>query len=166
MANVSLLFREYMYLDRRRGGDGLTPIELKRWGDLKRMLSKRFSPDISDQEADKRTSLRIPTRLTVSFQNLGDFRCSTMTNLSRGGLFIVTEHPVEIGTKFTLLIHIHDPPEKLEVPVVAVTQNVGPRSPVGFRGTGVAFREMDSALRERLDQIYQQKLEEVARTSD
>ena len=71
MANVSLLFREYMHLDRRRGGAGLTPIELKRWGDLKRMLSKRFSPDLSDEEADKRTSLRIPTRLTVKLPEPG-----------------------------------------------------------------------------------------------
>ena len=51
-------------------------------------------------------------------------------------------------------------------PVVAVPQNVGSCSPGGFRGTGVDFREMDSALRKRMDQIYQQKLEEVARTSD
>ncbi len=166
MENVALLFREYMHLDRRRVGDGLTPVELKGWGELKRMLSKRFSRDLSEEQPDRRTSLRVPTRLTVSFQNLGDFRSSRMKNLSRGGLFIVTEYPAEIGTKFTLLIHIQDPPNKLEVPVVVVSQNVGLCFPVGSRGMGVAFHETDPMLRERLNQLYQQKLKEAARTSD
>lgn len=89
-----------------------------------------------------------------------------MKNLSRGGLFIVTEYPAEIGTKFTLLIHIQDPSDKLEVPVVVVSQNVGPCFPVESRGMGVAFHETDPTLRERLDQLYQQKVEEAARTPD
>jgi uncharacterized protein (TIGR02266 family) len=164
VSNVPLLFREYVHLDRKRGGEGLSTVEEQRWGELKRMLGKRFSPGITDEVADKRGSLRVPTRMTVSFQNLGDFRSSTMNNLSRGGLFVATSHPAEIGTRFKLRIHIDQPNRTLEVPVVVVTQNIGPGFPAGSRGMGVAFCEMGDDLRERLEDLYAKALDEAVKS--
>ena len=108
MRDVALLFREYIHLERKRTSKGLSPRELQRWTALKRVLGKEFSPGLSDEKADQRGSVRIPTRLAVAFRSSGELRSSLMTNLSRGGVFIATEQPVEIGTHLELQLRIEE----------------------------------------------------------
>ena len=81
MQDIASRFREYVWLERKRYGQGLTPAELERWALLKRYLSRRFSPNVSDETADKRRSVRIPTRLTVTFRDDKELRSSLMTNM-------------------------------------------------------------------------------------
>ena len=162
MQDIASRFREYVWLERKRYGQGLTPAELERWALLKRYLSRRFSPNVSDETADKRRSVRIPTRLTVTFRDDKELRSSLMTNISRGGVFIATERPAETGTMLELRIALEDSGETIEVPSEVVTVNVGPDMQTARPGMGVRFLPTSDEIQEKLDRLYESQLKEAA----
>lgn len=162
MQDVAARFREYIQLERRRDGEGLTPEELERWMRLKRFLSRRFSPNLSDERADQRRSVRIPTRLTVTFRDEQQLRSSLMMNLSRGGLFVATERPPEIGSTLELRIDVAETGERIEVPAEVVSLDLGPDSARSRRGMGLCFRPTSEAMRRKLDALYERQLKEAA----
>lgn len=127
MKDVAGRFREHVRLDRLQRSAGLSPRDLQRWKLLKRKLNQHFSPGLTTEHADLRESVRVPTRIAVSFSSEGELARSLMTNLSRMGVFLGTPHLQEIGTRFELRIHVDDPPRDLAVPVEVVSHNVGPR---------------------------------------
>jgi len=159
--DVATRFREYTRLEKKRTGSGLTPAELRRWVALKRMLSRTFAPEISDEIADARVSLRIPTRLSVSFTSVGEVRRSLMTNLSRGGVFIRTENPSEIGTRVDLCLHIDESGEDLRVRAEVVSHNVGPEFGADEHGMGLRFLHMDEATEKQIHDLYERSLRAV-----
>ncbi len=161
MRDVGARFREYAQLERKRAGGGLTSEELERWTLLKRALNRNFSPELSDGRADQRTSVRVPSRLKVSFGSHAKLRDSRMTNISRGGLFIATKDPFEIGTRFELQIHVEESGSVLEVPVQVVCQNVGPDFQADS-GMGVRFLDLDPEQEKRLLDLYEKSLNEHA----
>ena len=161
MRDVALLFREYIHLERKRTGEGLSPLELQRWTALKRVLGKEFSPGLSDEKADQRGSVRIPTRLAVAFRNLGELQSSLMTNLSRGGLFVATEQPAAIGTRLDLQLHVEETGEKIDVPTEVVSHDVGPNFSSGERGMGLRFLEMKPETQRAIDELYERQLKQV-----
>ena len=160
--DVALLFREYIHLERKREGEGLSPLELQHWTGLKRMLGKEFSPGLSDQRADQRSSVRVPTRLAVTFRNVGELQRCLMTNLSRGGLFIATEQPAEIGTHLELQLHVEETGERIEAPSEVVSNDVGPGFAPGERGMGLRFLELKPEAQRAIEELYESKLEEAA----
>jgi uncharacterized protein (TIGR02266 family) len=162
MQNLPGLFRAYMALDRKRSGAGLSPEELRRWTELKRRLSRHFTPGVSDEHADQRGSLRVPARLAVSFSSLGQLVASLMTNLSRRGVFVETEHPLDIGTRVELRIQIQDTGETIEVPAEVVSQNLGPGFESEPPGMGMRFRDAGPEVEKRIDELYQRALREAA----
>ena len=116
MDDFNQQFRRFLHLDRKRKGGGLTPHELRRWLQLKRVLNREFTPGSDPKGIQRRESVRVPARMAVSFRNLGDLRECLMTNLSRGGLFIATDSPLEMGTRFHLRIEMEKTRETIEVP--------------------------------------------------
>jgi uncharacterized protein (TIGR02266 family) len=158
LPDVVAQFREFIRLDRKHRSGGLTASELERWARLKRGLGKEFSPDLSDESADARGSLRIPAKLRVDFASIAELRGMLMTNLSRGGLFVATTHLLEIGTRVTLHIHVEPGDELLEIPAEVVSQNVGPGFESEPAGMGLRFLEMDGVVQRRLDDLYDQTL--------
>jgi type IV pilus assembly protein PilZ len=155
MNDLAAQFREYVRLDRLRAGAGLSPAELKRWLALKRRLSQHFSPGLPDEFADQRESVRVPTRLAVSFSNEGDLARSLMGNLSRRGVFVRTDHPLEIGTRFELRIHVDDPPQDIAVQVEVISHNVGPSCDSPASGMGLRLLEADDEVEKQLDELYE-----------
>jgi uncharacterized protein (TIGR02266 family) len=148
-------FREYVRLDRLRAGAGLSPAELKRWMALKRQLSQHFSPGLPDECADQRDSVRIPTRLAVSFSTEGELARSLMTNLSRRGVFVKTDQLLEIGTRFELRIQVDDPPQDIAVQAEVVSHNVGPSYDSHASGMGLRLLEADDEVEKQLDELYE-----------
>ena len=148
-------FREYVRLDRLRAGAGLSPAELKRWTMLKRQLSQHFSPGLPDECADRRESVRIPTRLAVSFSTEGELARSLMTNLSRRGVFVRTEHLLEIGTRFELRVHVDNPPQDIAIAAEVVSHNVGPACDSHESGMGLRLLEGDAEVEKQLDELYE-----------
>jgi uncharacterized protein (TIGR02266 family) len=161
VSDVALRFREYLFLERKRSSGELSPAELRRWVALKRLLGRTFSPGVSEEQADRRTSLRVPTKMKVHFASLGELRESLMTNLSRGGLFLATRHLLDIGTRVVLRIDVEEGGRVLEVPAEVVCQNLGPRL-ARRRGIGLRFLDMDDDTRREIDRLYERRLEAAA----
>jgi branched-chain amino acid aminotransferase len=162
MQDVSSRFREYILLERRRDAEGLTPAELARWTLLKRFLSRRFSPEVSEEQTEERRSVRVPTKLAVAFRDREALRSSLMTNISRGGLFIATERPAEIGTVLELRIDISETGESIDISAEVVSLNVGPDFSKLERGMGLRFRATTEETQRKLDALYERKLKEAS----
>jgi Tfp pilus assembly protein PilZ len=162
MKNLPGLFRAYMALERKRSGAGLSPEELGRWTELKRRLSRHLTPDVSDEHADQRRSVRVPTRLAVSFSSLGQLVGSLMTNLSRRGLFVATEHLLDIGTRLELRIQIGDTGEVIELPAEVVSHNLGPGFENDSPGMGMSFRDASPGVEKQMAKLYERALQKAA----
>jgi uncharacterized protein (TIGR02266 family) len=153
--DVASRFREYRRLEKKRAEGDLTAAELRRWIAIKRMLSRSFSPGLSQAHADQRASPRVPTRLGASFGTLGEIRRSLMTNLSCGGVFLRTDDLVDLGTRLELCIHIDESAEDIRVRAEVVSQNVGPGFGSGERGMGLRFLDPDDATRKQIEELYE-----------
>jgi len=130
---------------------------------LKRSLGQRFAPGLSDEQADRRASVRVPARLRVDFPSVESLRGQVMTNISRGGLFVAVTSPPEIGTRLTLQLHIESTGERLEIPVEVVSHNVGPHYKAEPLGMGLRFLDMDAAVKEQLEALYDESLRRALR---
>jgi len=155
MDDIASQFREYVRLDRLQRDSGLSPQELQRWRLLKRRLAQHFSPDLSLEHMDRRESVRVPTRIAVSFPSDGELARSLMTNLSRKGVFVRTPQPLEIGERFELRIHVEDPPHEIVAPVEVVSQNVGPRLASPEPGMGLRFLEAGPEVEKAINELYE-----------
>lgn len=165
MSELVAQFREYARLERKRTGVGLTPSELRRWQRLKRSLGRRFSPRLSDERADERGSIRVPTRLHVTFASPGQLRRCWMTNLSRGGVFVATDELADIGTRFELRLEIRETGDELVLPCEVVSHNVGPGFERQSRGMGMRFLELSEEVKKQLDELYEGALLNAADAS-
>jgi uncharacterized protein (TIGR02266 family) len=155
--DIAARFREYVRLDRKRSGEGLTPAELQRLRALKGYLNRHFSGG-GDLHVDTRRSLRVPTRVNVRFESDDAFAKSVMTNISRHGVFVQTEHPQEIKSKFDLRIQIENPPREITVPVEVVSVGIGPTFQANEQGMGLRFLEADPDVERQLRELYESAL--------
>lgn len=155
--DVAARFREYVRLDRQRSGEGLTPEELHRFRVLKEYLNEHFSNG-DGSTVDTRRSVRVPTRVNVSFESDGAFAKSLMTNISRHGVFVQTDHPLEIESKFDLRIQIENPHREITVPVEVVSVGIGPGFRANRQGMGLRFLDADPEVERRLRDLYESAL--------
>jgi len=188
VADVGEKFRVFVFLDRKQAREGLAAPELARWQALKHELARELGCD-DDERADQRASLRVPVKLRVTFASMGELGQALMTNLSRGGLFVETDHPLEIGTRVVLRLHVEGAGKAAQPPrsgpellwSSAKPSGGGPpldeAAPKGLeveaevvsqdlgprgsprRGLGLRFVETDVALRRELDALYERALE-------
>jgi len=157
--NPPSVFREYMRLQRMHADVGLTTDEHRRWIQLKRALGRHFSPGLTNDRLDERGSVRVPTRLRVHFSTVDDLGRCLMTNLSRGGLFVATETPCEIGTCIHLRIEVAETGEAVEVLGEVVSVGGGASLQNEELGMGVRFRNLDDAERKAIDDLYERVMQ-------
>jgi len=155
--DIAARFREYVRLDQQQREGGLSPAELHRWQALKSLLSLHFAPNRPKGVADTRDSVRVPTRMKVSFASDRELVGCLMTNLSRGGVFVQTERPLELHTCFTLIIHVDSPRLELAVPVEVVSVGVGPAFARDKQGMGLRFRTMSAGLEKQIRDLYERR---------
>ena len=152
-------FREYMRLERRRTS-GLSAAEWERWQALRKQLDDVFGA-VDDQDGSSRRSTpRVPTSLVVRFENLGEMGDVLMSNLSRGGIFVSTERPAEIGTELKLRIEVVAPHREIVVVGEVVSQNVGRDFEVEQRGMGICFKNLSEGDQALIDELYEQQIEQ------
>ena len=106
--------------------------------------------------------MRIPVRLAVGFRDRGQLSGSLMTDLSRGGVFVETDRPAEIGTRVELRLSIAASGEELAIPAEVVSQNTGPDLSSPRPGMGLRFLAMSDAARREIDALYERTLAEAA----
>jgi uncharacterized protein (TIGR02266 family) len=145
-------FREFLYLDCRRVADGLSTTEFERWQILHHRLNSAFSSAPPSRGAERRRSLRLPTRLRVVYDGLQGHR-GTVVNLSRAGCFVRTKVPAPVGTRLRLILEISNLPDELEIDAEVVSTNY--RSNQSGRGMGLRFVDMEPDTRKRLYELYE-----------
>jgi type IV pilus assembly protein PilZ len=92
--------------------------------------------------AERRIARRLPVRVMVEYECLEDFLVDYTANVSVGGMFIKTNSPLEVGTRFRLRFRL--PGMDRPIDTYAVVRwalrpdEAGPMIP----GMGVAFEEL------------------------
>jgi len=147
-------FREFAHLDRKRTSDGITPAEYRRWLQLRLRLDGAFSSGPPQGSAERRRSLRLPTRLRVAYDVETGLE-GLVTNLSRTGCFVRAELPAAIGTRLTLLLRVASLGETLELDAEVISIDVSRDGRVHERGMGLRFLEMPPDSRKQLDELYE-----------
>lgn len=108
---------------------------------------------------ERRTLRRLPIRVLVEYQAVEDFLHDYTANISVGGMFICTDKPLEVGTRFRLRFQV--PGRKRPIETYAEVRwcmppdEAGPMNP----GMGVQFDELSASdartVRSLLDELEQ-----------
>ena len=116
----------------------------------------------SDQ--DRRREARAPIELKVEYKRLNTFFYDYTKNISKGGTFIKTEKPLDIGTifLFKLVVPARDEPIALRGEVRWVIKEGAPRPPDvpadHDPGMGIRFVYDDDQHRSRLEQVVEKMM--------
>ena len=112
----------------------------------------RISNLLSDHDLrteQHRACERIPVKLAVRFRTSHDFVQEHATNISRGGIFIRTDHPPPLETVVEVELQLPD----TGMPVTSAAIVVNRQLPGGSKlaGVGVQFVDASDVFRERID---------------
>src|SRR5689334_22198842 len=115
-----------------------------------------MSQETSDRQGgeEQRQERRSPIELKVEYQRMNTFFYDYTKNISRGGTFVATERPMDVGTRFAFKLRIPALPEPL-----ALTGEVRwvrqPGETAGGPGMGIQFIFADDAERQVVDQVVE-----------
>jgi len=117
---------------------------------------KRFGNMIDRTcEFSSRKEARVQNTLSLTFKDRQSFIKAYTGNISRGGLFIMTERPLKQGEQFLLKLHLPDLPEPIklncEVSWAREQSDIEKRPP----GMGVKFCKMTKKDNQVLNQYFQ-----------
>ena len=161
MSDMPGLLRAFLALDTRRKADGLSPADMARWSQLKNALHRHFEPNVEDQHAQSRASVRVPLALNVTFESHGEVRKCLMKDLSAGGLFVATESPLPIGTPFNVRIRVERTGEEIELPGKVVSVGVSADLAKEEHGMGIRFVNLSEAQREQVTELSEQAMKKA-----
>jgi len=90
---------------------------------------------------EHRASRRLPVRVLVEYESLEDFLIDYTANISIGGMFIRTEKPLAVGTRFRLRFRV--PGRKKPIATYGeVRWAMGEGDVGGHPGMGISFDEL------------------------
>jgi type IV pilus assembly protein PilZ len=105
---------------------------------------------------EKRTEQRAPIELKVDYKRLNSFFADYTKNISKGGTFIHTRHPLPVGTTFHFKISL---PKRIE-PFELLGQVAWLRQTAPEPGMGIQFVYADATQRERFERHVASLMEE------
>jgi type IV pilus assembly protein PilZ len=105
---------------------------------------------------EKRTEQRAPIELKVDYKRLNSFFADYTKNISKGGTFIHTRHPLPVGTTFHFKISL---PKRIE-PIELLGEVAWLRQTPPEPGMGIQFVYSDAAQRERFARSVAKLMEE------
>ena len=92
------------------------------------------------EQDERRRELRAPIELKVEYRRLNTFFADYTKNISRGGTFIGTERPLDVGTEFVFALGIPQLEEPLRLRgKVMWTTSVEDASKANPAGMGIEF---------------------------
>ncbi len=100
---------------------------------------------------NRRVHERLPAIIRVNYESAGAMRSDYVQNISRGGLFVATDEPFEIGQH--IVLQLVSPGSRQGVPVPCEIRWVGARGAPPVRGIGVQFDLADPVTRTRVEQM-------------
>jgi len=111
--------------------------------------------------ADRRASPRHAITLRVDYKRMNTFFADYAKNISKGGTFIRTNKPLDVGTEFVFVLSIPEQSEQLQLRgevmwTVDETRATTERPP----GMGIRFRFVDDDERKRLETFVERLMSE------
>ena len=119
---------------------------------------------MSDAENDRRREARAPIELKVEYKRLNTFFYDYTKNISKGGTFIKTDKPLDIGTIFLFKLLIPSQTEHLALrgEVRWVVKDGSPRPPEipddHEPGMGIRFVYADAQQRRALEEVVEKMM--------
>jgi type IV pilus assembly protein PilZ len=116
---------------------------------------------VSSDPADRRASPRHAITLRVDYKRMNTFFADYAKNISKGGTFIRTNKPLDVGTEFVFVLSIPEQSEQLQLRgevmwTVDEAQANEERPP----GMGIRFRFGDGEERKRLESFVEKLMAE------
>jgi len=111
---------------------------------------------------DQRRNPRAPLRLRIDYERMNAFFADYTKNISKGGTFIKTTRPEEVGTRcqFLLSLPARSEPLLMEGEVVWALSVEQARQSGAEPGMGVRFVFADDAGRRRFERVVERMMEE------
>jgi type IV pilus assembly protein PilZ len=101
---------------------------------------------------DKRYDTRHPITLRVDYKRMNTFFADYAKNISKGGTFIRTGKPLDVGTEFVFVLSIPGQPDQLqlhgEVMWIVAEERATEEQPAGM---GIRFRFTEDSERTELE---------------
>ena len=104
-------------------------------------------------DADKREDGRAPITLRVDYKRLNTFFADYTKNISKGGTFIKTTKPLDVGTEFVFLLGLPDSGQLEltgEVKWVVSATDATEEAPAGM---GIQFVFQDDSERRKVEEF-------------
>ena len=102
--------------------------------------------------SERRTSSRHAITLRVDYKRMNTFFADYAKNISKGGTFIRTSKPLEIGTEFVFVLSIPGQADQLQLKgEVMWTVDDGQATDAQPAGMGIRFRFTDPSERHQLE---------------
>ena len=118
--------------------------------------------DARKREEDKRNEDRAAIQLRVDYKRLNTFFADYTKNISKGGTFIRTAKPLDVGTEFIFVLSVpsHGTQLALKGEVVwIVTEDQATGD--GPAGMGIKFKFKDDAERNAVDDVVEKLMDEA-----
>lgn len=108
---------------------------------------------------ERRTQPRAAIELTVEYKRLNTFFADYTRNISKGGTFIRTDRPLDVGTEFNFALAIKSLPEPLRLRGrVKWTVRPGEGDAEHPAGMGIEFQYRDDAERRATEAVVERLL--------
>jgi type IV pilus assembly protein PilZ len=106
------------------------------------------SIDWSDRRSEERHSIT----LRVDYKRMNTFFADYAKNISKGGTFIRTSKPLDVGTEFVFVLSIPGQPDQLQLKgQVMWTVDDAAATEENPAGMGIRFRFTDDGERDKLE---------------
>ena len=156
------LFKE---LDEKRYDQGLSEAEMAQWLECKEAI-ERFLEGDDLPPSSRRSSLRVPSQMAISFETAGAFYKAYLRNISEGGVYIATEQDLRMGDRFVLTVAIDDGGEQVTLTVEVVWVNQQPSPGSGLEpGVGVAWLDLTPEKKALIKTVVHRALDAVGDAS-
>jgi type IV pilus assembly protein PilZ len=111
--------------------------------------------------SDRRTAERHSITLRVDYKRMNTFFADYAKNISKGGTFIRTSKPLDVGTEFVFVLSIPGQPDQLQLKgEVMWTVDDATATEEHPAGMGIRFRFADDSERQSLEAFVEKLMNE------
>jgi type IV pilus assembly protein PilZ len=111
--------------------------------------------------SDRRTAERHAITLKVDYKRMNTFFADYAKNISKGGTFIRTSKPLDVGTEFVFVLSIPGEADQLQLKgQVMWTVDEASATEEHPAGMGIRFRFTDDSEREQLEGFVEKLMNE------
>jgi uncharacterized protein (TIGR02266 family) len=110
---------------------------------------------------EKRSSPRVVTTIEIMFKEPRSLVKSYMLNISKGGIFVKTDEPMELDSVVNLKVKLSWEPYEMEIEGRVVWTNPKSRKNSFPRGMGIQFVKLKPEYKEKIDEFVEKYSKEI-----